>query len=54
MRYHSIKKNNIVHCGNNMPYNQMMTAEVHEFWSHGRPLKYYFYISAGGLGTALE
>ena len=53
--YHSITKNNIAHCDNNQPYNQMiMTAEVHDFWSHGRPLKYYFYISMGGLGTAME
>ena len=32
----------------------IMTAEAHEFWSGSRPLKYYFYISAGGLGTAME
>ena len=32
----------------------IMTAEVHEFLSHSRPLKYYFYISAEGLGTAME
>ena len=32
----------------------IMTAEVHEFWSHTWPLEYYFYMSAGGLGTAME
>ena len=32
----------------------IMTAEVHEFLSWGRPLKYYFYISVGGLGTAVD
>ena len=47
--------NNIAHCDNNQQYNIMiMTAEVHEFWSHTWPLKYYFYISVGGLGTAME
>ena len=56
MRYHSIKKkNNIAHCGNNQQYNQMiMTAVFHDVWSHGRPLKYYYYISVGGLETAME
>ena len=55
MRCHSIKKNIIVHCGNNQKNNQMiMTAVLHDVWSHGRPLNYYYYISAGGLGTAME
>ena len=49
------KKNNIAHCGNNQQYNQMiMTAVFHDVWSHGRPLKYYYYIPARGLGTAME
>ena len=55
MGYHSITKNNIVHCGNNQPYNQMiMTAVFHEFYTYAKILKYYFYTSAGGLGTAME
>ena len=55
MRCHSIKKNIIAHCGNNQKNNQMiMTAVLHDVWSHGRPLNYYYYISAGGLGTAME
>ena len=49
------KKNNIAHCGNNQPYNQMiMTAVFHAVWSCGRPLKYYYYIPVGDLGTAME
>ena len=44
-----------VHCGNNQQYNQMiMTAVFHDVWSRDRPLKYYYYIPAGGLGTAME
>ena len=31
-----------------------MTAILHDVWSHGRPLNYYYYISVGGLGTAME
>ena len=55
MRCHSIKKNIIAHCGNNQKNNQMiMTAVLHDVWSCGRPLNYYYYISAGGLGTAME
>ena len=49
------QKNVIAHCGNNQQYNQMiMTAVFHDGWSHGRSLKYYCYISTGGLGTAME
>ena len=49
------KKNNITHCGNNQQCNQIvMTAEFHDVWSHGRPLKYYYWVSVGGLGTAME
>ena len=49
------KKNNTVHCGNIQQYNQMiMTAVFHDVWSHGRPLNYYYYIPAGGLGTAMK
>ena len=55
MRYHSITKNNIAHCGNNQPYNQMiMTGVFHEFRTYAKLFKYYFYISVGGLGTAME
>ena len=32
----------------------IMTAVLHDVWSHGRPLNYYYYISAGDLGTAME
>ena len=32
----------------------IMTAEVHEFWSHSRPLKYYFFISLEGVETAMK
>ena len=31
-----------------------MTAVLHDVWSHGRQPNYYYYISAGGLGTAME
>ena len=49
------QKNIIAHCGNNQKNNQMiMTAVLHDVWSHGRPLNYYYYISVGGLGTAME
>ena len=49
------QKNNIVHCGNNQQYNQMiMTAVFYDVWSHSRPLKYYYYISVGGIGTVME
>ena len=55
MGYHSIKKNVIAHCGNNQKNNQMiMTAILHDVWSCSRPLNYYYHISAGGLGTAME
>ena len=55
MRYHSIKKNNIAHCGNNQQYNQIiMRAVFHDVWSHSRPLKYFYSIPAGGQGTAME
>ena len=48
-------KTSIAHCGNNQQYNQMiMTAVFCDVWSHGRPLKYYYYIPAGGLGTTME
>ena len=32
----------------------IMTAVLHDVWSRGRPLTYYYYISVGGLGTAME
>ena len=32
----------------------IMRAKLHDVWSHGRPLNYYYYVSAGGLGTAME
>ena len=55
MKCHSIKKNIIAHRGNNEKNNQMkMTAVLHDVWCHGRPLNYYYYISVGGLGTAME
>ena len=42
------KKSNIVHCGNNQQYNQMIkTAVFHDVWFRGRPLKYYYYIANG-------
>ena len=31
-----------------------MIAVLHDVWSHGRPLNYYYYISAGGPGTDME
>ena len=31
----------------------IMTAVFHDVWSHGRPLKYCYYIPAGCLGTAM-
>ena len=31
-----------------------MTAVLHDVWSRGSPLNYYYYISEGGLGTAME
>ena len=49
------KKYHSAHCGNNQKNNQMiMTAVLHDVWSRGRPLNYYYYISVGGLGTAME
>ena len=55
MGYHPIKKNIIMHCGNNQKNNQMiMTVILHDVWSHGRPLTYYYYMSVGGPGTAME
>ena len=55
MRYHPITKNNIAHCGNIKQYKILiLTAEFHEFLIYSKLLKYYFYISAGGLGTAME
>ena len=55
MRYHSIKKYIIAHCGNNQKNVQMiMTAVLHDVWYCSRPLTYYYYISAGDLGTAME
>ena len=55
MRCHPIKKHIIAHCGNNQKNNQMiMKAVLHDVWSHGRLLNNYYYISAGGLGTAME
>ena len=42
------QKNIIAHCGNNQKNNQMiMTAVLHDVWSRGRPLNYYYYISGG-------
>ena len=32
----------------------IMTAVLHDVWSCSRPLNYYYYISVGGLGTAME
>ena len=32
----------------------IMTAVLHDVWSRGRPLNYYYYISVGDLGTAVE
>ena len=31
-----------------------MTAEFHEIYTCAKLLKYYFYISVGDLGTAME
>ena len=54
MRYHSIKENVIVHCGNVQIYNQiLLTVIPHDIWSHGGPLNNYYGISAGDLGTAM-
>ena len=30
-----------------------MAVILHDVWSCGRPLNYYYYMSAGGLGTAM-
>ena len=32
----------------------IMTAILHDVWSHGGPLNNYYYITVGGLGTAME
>ena len=32
----------------------IMTVILHDVWSHSRPLNYYHYMSAGGLGTAMD
>ena len=32
----------------------IMTAVFYDVWSHNRPLKYFYYIPAGDLGTAME
>ena len=49
------KQNVIAHRGNNQKNNQMiMTAILHDVWSCGRPLNYYYHISVDGLGTAME
>ena len=49
------QKNIIAHCGNNQKNKQMiMTAVLHDVWSHSRPLNYYHYISTGDLGTTME
>ena len=32
----------------------LLTVILHDIWSHGRPLNNYYYISVGGLGTAME
>ena len=31
----------------------IMTAQLHEVWSHDGPLNNYYDISAGGLGTTM-
>ena len=31
----------------------MMTAEFHDFYTITKLTNYYFYLSAGGLGTAI-
>ena len=55
MGCHSIKKKFIANCGNNQKNNQMiMTAILHDVWSRSRPLNYYYYISMGDLGAAIE
>ena len=49
------QKKIIAHCSNNQKNNQMiMTAVLHDVWSHSRPLNYYYYLSVGDLGTAME
>ena len=49
------QKYNIAYCGINQQYNPLiMRAVFHDIWSRGRPLKYYYYIPVGGVGTAME
>ena len=49
------QKKIIAHCGNNQKNNLLiMTVILHDVWSHGRPLNYYYYISAGDVWTAME
>ena len=44
----------MAHCGNNQKNNQiLLTVILHDIWSHGRPLNNYYYLSVGGLGTAM-